>query len=624
MLGFCDSVRLREQAKTDIQEGYRLYEDVEKRFGYVPIFNPLQPGTLTGVLFEVVVSAGVLTLILGLVILALYRRRMRRLMRATIKGTTLQRTQLVTPSNPFRDNMREIPTRSLKETELPGTKVYRSARISQAATAHRNAAWAYAFAGGAFAAMAAFLTFCYSDLDLRFNRVFLILITWAWPTVLTLDFLWGRDRRRLGLTLIGYFIVLLSVCLKVALGDTPPLKIHGITVSPFFQPVIFWSSMIYPTLFLLMFLNRSIRAIGTILLVFMIFVSCGYMAGLGAGSMPSVTKATINFTSALGVASAQVAFWLMILVGISLLIPLAWFVIRSIGYLYERKWFSDQVMVFDSIWLFQTLLLWQFLFYEVGSVLALTALASFGSYKLVSGLGLRLKVGRPQGQAARLLLLRTFGFRRRSERLFDQLSARWRYAGPIQLIAAPDLAGHSIDPGKLLAFLTGRLRRRFVIEPTDLEQRLAAFDDKPDPDGRYRVNELFCGDDAWRDAVGRLMERSDLIVMDLRGFSAKHPGCIVELQSLIDLVPAGKTVLLVDQTTDDTFLRQTLENCWRRMADASPNRESSGTLTLLHVGRRAGLAVNALLTIADQVLATPIVPSSQTSPPAELAKLTAA
>ena len=44
--------------------------------------------------------------------------------------------------------------------------------------------------------------------------------------------------------------------------------------------------------------------------------------------------------------------------------------------------------------------------------------------------------------------------------------------------------------------------------------------------------------DTWRSAVGRLMETSDLVVMDLRGFSAKNQGCIVELQSLIDLVPA--------------------------------------------------------------------------------------
>ena len=117
------------------------------------------------------------------------------------------------------------------------------------------------------------------------------------------------------------------------------------------------------------------------------------------------------------------------------------------------------------------------------------------------------------------------------------------------------------------------------------------------------------------------MEKSDLVVMDLRGFSAKHHGCIIELQSLIDLVPVGQTVLLVDETTDVPFLRQTLGNCWRSMAEASPNRESAFALTLLNVGIREVLAVDALLLIADEMLAKPSLPSSRTSPQAQLGKL---
>jgi hypothetical protein len=278
-------------------------------------------------------------------------------------------------------------------------------------------------------------------------------------------------------------------------------------------------------------------------------------------------------------------------------------------------------MIFDTIWLFQTLLLWKTLFPDVGPLLALVALAAFGSYKLVSWLGLRLSPIRArQQQPARLLLLRTFGFRGRSERFFDQLSARWRYACPIQLIAAPDLAGHSIDPPKLLVFLSGRLHRRFVIEPSDLDQRLAAFDNAPDPDGRYRVNELFCGDDAWREAVARLMETSDLVVMDLRSFSAEHRGCTVELQSLIDLVPVTKTNLMVDGSTEVPLLRLTLGDCWRSMAEDSPNRQITAALTLLDVGRRGVRAVDALLTIADEMLTKSTPSLSETRPQAELAK----
>jgi hypothetical protein len=160
--------------------------------------------------------------------------------------------------------------------------------------------------------------------------------------------------------------------------------------------------------------------------------------------------------------------------------------------------------------------------------------------------------------------------------------------------------------------LRGRLRRRFIIEPGDLERRFAEVDNRPDPDGRYRVNELFCGNDGWRLAVTRLMAESDLVTMDLRGFSADNQGCLFELQSLIDIVPVARVVLLTDGSTDTRFLRQTLAECWQGMDAASPNRFATGTLTLLETGGRDVAAVKTLLAIADSVLApaeTPLLPA---------------
>ena len=290
-------------------------------------------------------------------------------------------------------------------------------------------------------------------------------------------------------------------------------------------------------------------------------------------------------------------------IGMLLFLPLGWLAIAWVRYLYDRKWFSEQSLVFDSIWLFETLWLCQRNHYEVGPR-GWLGLSVFAVYKLITWIGLRplatAAAGRPP---ARLLLLRTFGFRRRTERFFDLLGARWRYAGPIQLIAAPDLAARSIDPDEFLDFLSGRLRHRFIIEPGDLERRFAEVDNRPDPDGRYRVNEFFCGNDAWRPAVTRLMAESDLVAMDLRGFSAANQGCLFELQSLIDTVPVARVVLLTDKSTDAPFLRQTLAECWQRMDAASPNRQATGALTLLETGGRDVAAVATLMRIADGVLA---------------------
>jgi hypothetical protein len=58
--------------------------------------------------------------------------------------------------------------------------------------------------------------------------------------------------------------------------------------------------------------------------------------------------------------------------------------------------------------------------------------------------------------------------------------------------------------------------------------------------------------------------------MDLRPFTAERKGCIFELGALIDEVPLNRVVLLIDQTTDEPLLRQTLADLWRKLNTQSP------------------------------------------------------
>jgi hypothetical protein len=67
------------------------------------------------------------------------------------------------------------------------------------------------------------------------------------------------------------------------------------------------------------------------------------------------------------------------------------------------------------------------------------------------------------------------------------------------------------------------------------------------------------------------MAQSDLVAMDLRAFTSEKKGCIFELGTLIDEVPLRRVVLLIDQATDEPFLRQTLADLWREMKPQSPN-----------------------------------------------------
>ncbi|WP_316224883.1 MULTISPECIES: tetratricopeptide repeat protein [unclassified Bradyrhizobium] len=601
----------REAASQYLKKAMRRYQEIASRSGFAASFNPLEARLLPAFLFGVLVPAGTLTLLLGLVTLALYRHRINYLMRATVGESGLQKPQSGTPSFLLSEGSPNVAIRSVNATEAFRTVPYRSEPISHATVALRNAAWGYAIAGCAFGVVATFLFFFFHDLDFNLNRAITVFLAWAWPIVLTLNLLWGPDRRQLGLLLLAYSGLLLVVCIRVALGDTPPLRMHDVMIPAVFQPLVFWGLEMLPTLFLLLFLNRSMRAVGPLVLVLMLSLTCGYYVGLAVSSIHTVMLKMVALTSMLGVTSGAVAYVLPGLMGAALFVPVGWIVIRIIRHRYEAKRFSDQAIVFCSIWLFQTLILWEQLFMESGHW-AWAAFAAFGLYELILWLSLpRLTVGALRQPPARLLLLRTFGFRRRAEKFFDRLNSHWSYAGPIQFIAAPDLAGHSINPVKFLDFVSGRLHLRFAKDPSDLDHRLAAFDHSPDRDGRYRVNELFCGDEAWREAVRRLMGTNDLVLMDLRGFTEKNRGCMIELQALIDLFPAGNTVLLVDETSDVRLLRPLLGNCWRDMAEGSPNRNGAGVLTLLDVGHREARAVDVLLSIADDILAKRTLPLSQ-------------
>ena len=199
-------------------------------------------------------------------------------------------------------------------------------------------------------------------------------------------------------------------------------------------------------------------------------------------------------------------------------------------------------------------------------------LLPFALYKITVGYGLKRVAARAEPlPKSRMLFLRVFGSSSRSEKLLDLLAARWRYAGSIQLISATDVARGRFEPDEFLDFLNGRLASAYISDGADLDRRLAGLDLRPDPDGRYRVNEFFCHSDTWKQTVTRLMAQSDLVLMDLRAFASERKGCTFELGALIDEVPLHRVALLIDQTTDEPLLRRTLADRWRMMNPQSPN-----------------------------------------------------
>jgi hypothetical protein len=77
--------------------------------------------------------------------------------------------------------------------------------------------------------------------------------------------------------------------------------------------------------------------------------------------------------------------------------------------------------------------------------------------------------------------------------------------------------------------------------------------------------------------LSRLVSETEAVLMDLRGLSPLNAGVAFEIEELLNLVPLERVVFVVDETTDETFLRETVERSSRRLRPTSPNRLSDST-----------------------------------------------
>jgi hypothetical protein len=195
----------------------------------------------------------------------------------------------------------------------------------------------------------------------------------------------------------------------------------------------------------------------------------------------------------------------------------------------------------------------------------LSGLAAFAVYKVVSWASFSLlRSAAVPENSSRLLLLRVFSLDKRTEHLFDALAKHWRHIGSIRLIVGLDLATTTVEPHEIFDFLSGKLARRFIDGLDTLNRRISEMDVEPDGDGRFRVHDFFCHEDTWKMTLSRLVGDTDAVRMDLRGFSQQSRGVTFEIDELINVVPLEHVVFVIDGTTDDRFLRQTLEESWQR------------------------------------------------------------
>ena len=90
-----------------------------------------------------------------------------------------------------------------------------------------------------------------------------------------------------------------------------------------------------------------------------------------------------------------------------------------------------------------------------------------------------------------------FGHAGRTESLLDDLGLRWRHVGPINLIAATDIASSFLEPDELVQFLSGDLGDAYVGDAASLQAKLLRLGAGPSADGRYPMlainsKQFFC------------------------------------------------------------------------------------------------------------------------------------
>jgi hypothetical protein len=232
---------------------------------------------------------------------------------------------------------------------------------------------------------------------------------------------------------------------------------------------------------------------------------------------------------------------------------LGWWAIGRIAASYEGKRFSDMQLIVDAWWAVVVALhlvtLWR---YGAGPAVS-ACVAAYLIYLFGARLGMRAFRLSARTSGPSLLLLRVFGFQERTERLFDAVAARWRFEGPVAMIAGADLALRSIDAGDALAFVRGDIESSYVGDGVKLAARLGDLEHVPDPDGRFRIAEFFCYDNTWRATLESLIARSSAVLMDLRGFTQANAGCVFELRQLASAGRLANCVFVTDDTSDRTL-----------------------------------------------------------------------
>lgn len=553
--------------------------------------EPIDPVTsvLTGHVSFYLLLAAVLTWPTAYAFLWLYADAVRRSMRSRAHGaqsTSVPRAYVPPVAVDAAGDGGAATIHELGDTgSVSGAA---STLLSQLVSRPWRAAAVYAVAGALYGLVMAMAQLLAAGLELLPIRTLFLAWTFAWPVVLSVGIVAADTRRSKAALTACYFAGLLIIG-AVEMPRSPDLT----------WPQVFGPWVLYdlpPTILMLTYLSRRVRAVGPLILTFIVLGLIGSDVALNAaGSSNAVLLRIVKITSPLGVGGTG-TFYLLIGLGFALFGVVGWLALRWIRARYVAKQISDQSLTIDAVWVLFTIIFSMDL--SFGHPLwTLAGVVSFAAYKGCVRIGF-LHVMRRDPVARQgpvLLVLRSFSIGHDSEHLFDVVGRHWRRVGSMQMIAGIDLVSRTVEPHEFLDFVSGKLARRFIDSEEVLNRRISERDVAPDRDLRFRVNEFFCYDDTWKLTFARLVHDSDGVLMDLRGFSRQNAGCVFELHELARMIALERVVFVVDGRTDTALLARTLGN---------------GNVGVFRLGALTGAHIRRLL----RAMATATAPSTSAVP----------
>jgi hypothetical protein len=426
---------------------------------------------------------------------------------------------------------------------------------------NRTVRWIYLVAIFMFSVAHALVYLTASDIELLPGRMTIMALIYFWPFFLVWPFISGMSRKQWLAGAALYVVVYLGLGLYFQ-EEPDPGQLIG----------LFFIINVLPSVLVFLFLSPRLRAAGVVVLVLVT------LAVAGAYGIPSMLldgpglESVVNFFFQMGFDSAEQILLSLSVLGTVLGILLSWLMLVQLRGMYKHKFISDKTIIIDGV----------LLYYSIGLGLVVASagiqwfvftMLVFFVYKIPAVLLQRLFVlNKTRGLAPkRLLLLRVFALQQRSDVFFRKLSRLWRLQGPVQMIAGPDLIHSVIEPHEFMDFLTGSLSRQYLPSASAVAEKIHHLDEVPAADGNYAVNDFYCFDNTWKQALEGLAKVSDYVVMDLRSFSKARQGCIFEINALFRMVAIEKVLFIVDKTTEKPFLEQTIESACSSLPADSPN-----------------------------------------------------